>query len=256
MRILLADDNEANRIIAASILEREGHIVVTANNGEKALVECEGVKFDLILLDILMPTLDGIKTLRRLRRSDSRNKNTPVFALTAYSSASDQRQYRQVGFEFVLPKPLRTKDVERAWSHYQNNTAVPSETQALNLSQRHNTNALIDMKHWRQITKNSPQTEIFSLVERFWESTYGCINVINNNKGLASQSIPENLSKLRSAAHTLKGSAATIALKELELRSAELQNAPPENIQSSTNHLKDVISRSQNLHRALLTLEH
>ena len=108
MRILLADDNEANRIIAASILEREGHIVVTANNGEKALLECEGVKFDLILLDILMPKLDGIKTLRRLRRSDSRNKNTPVFALTAYSSASDQRQYRQVGFEFVLPKPLRT----------------------------------------------------------------------------------------------------------------------------------------------------
>ena len=77
MRILLADDNEANRIIAASILEREGHIVVTANNGEKALVECEGVKFDLILLDILMPTLDGIKTLRRLRRSDSRNKTLP-----------------------------------------------------------------------------------------------------------------------------------------------------------------------------------
>jgi len=108
------------------------------------------------------------------------------------------------------------------------------------------------MKHWRQITENISNKEIFSLVESFWKSTNSCVDIIEKNKDLASQSIPESLSNLRRAAHTLKGSAATIALRELELISAKLQNAPPEYIQSRTINLKDSIVKSQNLHTMLL----
>ena len=118
MRILLAEDHEANRILVRSLLEREGHILDFAENGMTALIRCEDKKYDLILMDILMPVMDGVKTLRKLRRSDSQNARTPVFALTAYSSPSDKRRYRQVGFDIVLTKPLRPNDLTQAWNSY------------------------------------------------------------------------------------------------------------------------------------------
>ena len=123
MRILLVDDNEANRLVARLLLEREGHVVICAENGIVALNQCRAIKFDLILMDIMMPVMDGIKTLGRLRRVKSPNKDTPVYALTAYCSPFDRKYYGHIGFDHVLVKPLKLRDIETDWSQSEPNTS-------------------------------------------------------------------------------------------------------------------------------------
>jgi len=249
MRILIADDNEANRFLAVSILEREGHIAVTAPNGEKALQECTGVKFDLILMDILMPVMDGLKTLGHLRRSNGRNAKTPVFALTAYSSAADIRMYKQAGFDCVLPKPLRQNDVERAWKLYTNPPpSIHSEKSPPTPIVAYTETMIIDFEHWNEIKDHTKENELQMIVKDFWQSALDCIRIINKNTKFASQSIPQNLNLLRKAAHTLKGLAASLALRRLEHLAAELQNAPPEEITSLFHALRKCAVESRQAH--------
>lgn len=233
MRILIVDDNEPNRILAQSILEKE-HIVVTAASGAKALNECSGVQFDLILLDTLMPRMNGVKTLSKIRKPEGRNAQTPIFALAAYSSASDYRLYKQAGFDFILTKPLREKEFEYAWNAYQNKE--PAGNPAPKISKMLE-QSLIDHTHWNDIQAHATPEELMSTTLRFWKSAETYISAINTHKEKASRDYDESLRSLRKAAHALKGAAATIALGRLEAISGDLQNAPPENILNLANHI-------------------
>lgn len=234
MRILIVDDNEPNRILAQSILEKEEHIVVAAASGEKALKECSGVKFDLIIMDILMPRMNGVTTLKKLRQTENRNSKTPVFALISYSSDSEQRMYKQMGFEFVLPKPLRQKDVERAWKIYQNNGVLQNPTPDVFKIPQH---SLMDYTQWNQLQTNASIEELISTILRFWKSAELHLSAINEHKEQASHAYIDSLSHLRKAAHTLKISAAKLALRQLESISEALQNAPPEDILYLANNI-------------------
>lgn len=256
MRILIVDDNEANRILAQSVLEREGYIAVTASSGEKALAECRGVKFDLILLDILMPRMNGIQTLRKLRQTDERNAQTPVFALTAYSSASEVRMFKQAGFEFIISKPLRQKDVELAWNAYKNQDAqVIPINEPINKKDNLK-HALIDQPHWKDIKQNASSEDLISTAAIFWNNADIQIAELNENKDQASRANIESLSKLRKGAHTLKGSAAMLALKRLEVISDKLQNAIPEHILTLVDDVEKCAEESRLAHLSeLKTLE-
>ena len=242
MRILIVDDNEPNRILAQSILEKEEHIVVTASSGEKALKECAGVKFDLIIMDILMPRMNGITTLKKLRQTDGRNSNTPVFALNSYSSDSDQRMYKQMGFEFVLPKPLRQRDVKHAWNIYQNNSVLQN---TIPNNSKISEQSLIDLPQWKQIQTNASAEDLASITLKFWKNADLHISAINEHKEQASRAYIDSLSHLRKAAHALKGSAATLALRQLETISEKLQNAPPEDILSLADTISTCVEESR-----------
>lgn len=252
MRILIVDDNEGNRILAQSILEKDGHIAVTAENGEKALVECRGVKFDLILLDILMPGMNGIQTLRKLRQTNERNALTPTFALTAYSTPSDKRVFKQAGFEFILTKPLRQKDVERAWYAFQNPDTQQISSEKTLKSADNLKLELIDQEHWNQIEQSASFQELVSLTSKFWKTANIHITTLNENKVQASQSNIESLSKLRKGAHALKGSAGMLALKRLATISDKLQNAVPEHIPTLVGIIETCAQESKQAHLSTL----
>lgn len=247
MRILIVDDNESNRILAHSILEKE-HIVVTADNGAKALNECLGVKFDLILLDTLMPGMNGVATLKKIRQAEGRNAQTPIFALTAYSSNSDYDQYKRAGFDFILSKPLRQSDFERAWNAYHNKDTAGIPAPKISKMLEH---SLIDHRHWTEIQAQTTPHDLMAKSLRFWQKAEGYLAAINEHKEQASRDDVDSLRSLRKAAHNLKGAAATIALGKLEAISGELQNAPPENILNLANHISTCAQDSQ---RAQITI--
>lgn len=92
MQILVADDNDANCLIARTILERAGHSVVTAEHGLHALNMASANKFDPIILDILMPVMDGLSALENIRQKAIQNQETPIFALTAYCDIEDWKR--------------------------------------------------------------------------------------------------------------------------------------------------------------------
>lgn len=105
--ILLVEDNETNRLVARAMLARRGHRVTEAHDGldgvEKALAE----RFDLILMDISMPRLDGVEATRRIRSGGGPNAATPIVGLTAHALPEEQRHFHAAGMQDCLVKPIR-----------------------------------------------------------------------------------------------------------------------------------------------------
>jgi adenylate cyclase len=104
-RVLVVDDDEMNRDMLSRRLERQGHRVLVAENGLRALELLRSTRVDLILLDILMPELDGLQTLERLKTDESL-RHTPVIMLSALDEIDRVVRCVEVGADDYLPKPF------------------------------------------------------------------------------------------------------------------------------------------------------
>ncbi|MCW8958851.1 MAG: response regulator [Gammaproteobacteria bacterium] len=105
--ILLVEDNAINSKVAKTLLEQEGHTVELATNGAEALQCLEKDNFDLVLMDLHMPVMDGIQATRELRRMQDRHKaSTPVIALTANIMQEERDRCIEVGMDHFLAKPF------------------------------------------------------------------------------------------------------------------------------------------------------
>jgi CheY-like chemotaxis protein len=117
LRILLAEDNPVNQKVVLMMLQRRGHEVTVVDNGKKALESCRQETFDLVLMDIQMPDMDGFEALaaiRMLERAESRHRHTPIIALTAHAMKGDQERCLDAGFDGYLSKPVRSADLNKA----------------------------------------------------------------------------------------------------------------------------------------------
>jgi len=106
MRILLAEDNPINRRLMAALLIREGHDVVAVEDGRRALGAITAQAFDLVLMDMQMPHLDGISATGAIRALDAPACNIPILAISADSSPERRRVYLEGGIDRFLPKPI------------------------------------------------------------------------------------------------------------------------------------------------------
>ena len=107
-RILLVEDNPVNQLVALGILKKFGLHADAVANGAEALSALEKVPYDLVLMDVQMPVMDGIEATRRIRSHHSRVKNRriPILALTAHALPSDQEQCLNAGMNGYITKPL------------------------------------------------------------------------------------------------------------------------------------------------------
>jgi CheY-like chemotaxis protein len=105
-RVLVADDNPLNQLLATSMLERDGHIVTVAANGAEAVRAVEGAVFDLILMDMRMPVMDGIEATRYIRAMNGSASCVPIIALTANVLAEQVEECRKAGMNGHLAKPI------------------------------------------------------------------------------------------------------------------------------------------------------
>ncbi len=112
LRILLAEDNEINRIMAVEMLRRKGHEVVTASNGQDALARLREGGLDIALMDIRMPLMDGEETTRRIRRGEAGNPDIPIVALTAHALKGDREQFLAAGMDDYLAKPFDPEELD------------------------------------------------------------------------------------------------------------------------------------------------
>lgn len=112
LKILLAEDNAINILYTSALLKKMGHEVRVVENGRTALDAINSVTFDLVLMDIQMPVLEGDEALRLLREDEmERAKHLPVIALTAHALKGDKEKYLQMGFDGYLGKPLTVQDL-------------------------------------------------------------------------------------------------------------------------------------------------
>lgn len=105
-RILVVDDNEENLYLTRFLMEKSGHQVDVANNGEKAIRLVEQGGFDLVLMDIQMPVIDGLEATRRIKKIQPA---MVVIALTAKAMAGDRETILDAGCDGYISKPIDFK---------------------------------------------------------------------------------------------------------------------------------------------------
>lgn len=106
-RILVADDMQLNQYLISQLLIQQGASLVTASDGLEALDRCKEQQFDLIILDIRMPHLDGIETCRAIRKLGTANSLVPIVALTAHMFEDEQLNYFSFGMNAAVLKPVQ-----------------------------------------------------------------------------------------------------------------------------------------------------
>jgi len=118
LNVLLVEDEKVNQIMAKRLLEKMGHSVVCAGNGQECLTRIGEHDFDAILMDIQMPVLDGLATTRQIRSDQafSRVANIPIIALSAHAAESDIDKAFQAGVDEYIVKPFEKKALEEALS--------------------------------------------------------------------------------------------------------------------------------------------
>ena len=109
-RILLTEDNEVNQLVARKILEKAGLKVKIANNGQEALDMIEVEPFDLVLMDIQMPVMDGLEAARRLR-ANPKYRDLPVVAMTAHAMSGDRELSLEAGMNDHITKPINLPEL-------------------------------------------------------------------------------------------------------------------------------------------------
>lgn len=110
LHILLVEDAAANRLVLKAMLESMGHTVTTASDGQAAVAAAAKEDFDLIVMDVQMPVMDGYEATRRIRAME-RHHETPMIALTAFTEQEHLDRAREAGLDRVLPKPARLPEL-------------------------------------------------------------------------------------------------------------------------------------------------
>ena len=125
LSVLLAEDNPVNRVVAERILAAAGHRVTAVADGAAAVAAVRAESFDLVLMDVHMPGMDGFEATRRIRALPGPGARIPIFALTANVLAGDEERCVQAGMDGYLPKPFRPSDLLALLARHTEATATP-----------------------------------------------------------------------------------------------------------------------------------
>jgi PAS domain S-box-containing protein len=119
LEVLLAEDNVVNQRLATRLLEKRGHRVTVVSNGQEAVELIERSSYDLVLMDVQMPLLDGIAATKLIReREKETGHHLPIVALTAYAVKGDQDRCMAAGMDGYLPKPIRPEELDALLQTY------------------------------------------------------------------------------------------------------------------------------------------
>ena len=114
LRILVAEDNDVNQLVIIAMLEQLGHSCVLARDGLEAVAKVQASSFDLVLMDIQMPNLDGLSATRQIRALPGAAADIPIIALTANAMVEDRETYLEAGMDDHVSKPIETKELVQA----------------------------------------------------------------------------------------------------------------------------------------------
>jgi CheY-like chemotaxis protein len=131
-RVLLAEDNDINQKVALEFLQMRGHQVRIANNGKEVLEALETQQFDIILMDVQMPVMDGFQATAAIREKETgTGKRLPIVAMTGYAMKGDRQRCIEAGMDGYICKPIRSQELFgiiesfTAPAHYEKDALAP-----------------------------------------------------------------------------------------------------------------------------------
>jgi two-component system sensor histidine kinase/response regulator len=141
LRVLLAEDNRVNQLVAMRILEKLGHRVTVVSNGREAVSAVKSDTFDLIVMDVQMPEMDGLDATQAIRTlEETTSRHIPIIAVTAHAMKGDRERCLPVGMDAYTSKPIRSRELEQAIAQ----VLRPSNSSKLSVSKTYETNGKID----------------------------------------------------------------------------------------------------------------
>ncbi|WP_372832766.1 PAS domain-containing protein [Pontibacterium sp.] len=251
LHILLAEDGLINQKVATKLLEQRGHSVVIANDGKQAVEWFEREPFDLVLMDVQMPEMDGLQATARIRELEAGGaSHLPIIAMTANAMKGDREQCLRAGMDDYIPKPIRSQQLYDTIDQVVN--AAASEAGVSTVSDTEVTSPQSSPSKEAQSQEVIRDTQYLDPAEVFdpdgaLEGVGGDADILKELVELFYDECPKLMSEihatlaagdavaLRRAAHTLKGTVAVFAAKrtvasalklELMAREAELDAAP------------------------------
>lgn len=115
LNILIVEDDKASQMVMLNLLKKFGHICDVAGNGRECVQMIENKKYDLVLMDIQMPIMDGIQATKLIRKSEeSKDKHIPIIALTAYALKGDREKLLDIGMDDYISKPFNVEELLQA----------------------------------------------------------------------------------------------------------------------------------------------
>ena len=242
-RILLAEDNMVNQKVAMRILEKGGHRIDAVADGREALEAVNRVQYDIVLMDVQMPEMDGYTATQEIRNPRSAVRNIPVIAMTAHAMKGDREKCLAAGMDDYISKPVKPKEllemVER-WAGKQVLHPLMS-----NDKPRDPISSPVDIKHLQEITGGDSafEREIAAL---FLKDT------VEHLSGLKKAINEENGSALERAAHTVKGAALNMGAEKFgELALALETKGKSGTLEGAQNMLAELEAEFQRVKRFL-----
>ena len=194
--ILLAEDNVVNQKVAMRILEKGGHRIDAVANGKEALEALNRVQYDIVLMDIQMPEMDGYAATQEIRNPQSAVRNIPVIAMTAHAMKGDREKCLAAGMDDYISKPVKPKElleIVQRWAGKQVlHAGVEKDKPSAPIS------SPVDMKHLQEITGGDSKFKE-EITELFLKDT-------GEHLSWLKKAIDEgNATALEMEAHTVKG---------------------------------------------------
>ncbi|MBB4265294.1 ATP-binding protein [Roseospira visakhapatnamensis] len=229
IRILLAEDNQTNAMVAKAMIGKAGYRIDTVANGAEAVQAARTLPYDLILMDVSMPVMDGLEATRRIRDLPGRKARIPIVAMTAHAMRDEREAFWQAGMNDCLPKPT-TRDhvlgVIRQWTslrswdqlHEDTPTDAPATAEhAAAPAAPYDDTPALDVQVLARLAQETGTDLLPHLTEVFAD------NVLTLTHGLIDAITASDATALERVAHSLASSAGTFGAMTLHRQARHVE---------------------------------
>ena len=217
LRVLLAEDNRINQVLAVSLLERAGHRVDAVANGIEAVAAAGKIPYDVVLMDVHMPEMDGLEATMAIRRLGGMNAKVPIIALTANAMPGDRERFLAAGMDDYIAKPIAIEPFLASVQRYQRGR--PAAAPATERRRAEAAAPVLDPTALecmvQRLGRGFPQRLL-----AVWSSEVG-----PRLDRLLAAGVARNLAVLVREAHDLKSNAGNLGLRRLQQLAAEIETA-------------------------------
>lgn len=220
LHILLAEDNHVNQAVACGILAKQGHTWVVANNGLEALSLLARQAFDLVLMDIQMPEMDGLSATQRIRESEKlTQRHLPIIAMTAHAMKGDRERCIAAGMDGYVSKPINAEALESAMVNVLRGANLSGQSESFdNRESEGLSRGLVSWSMEQTLEKLGGDEKLLQeVMEIFLEEAPKHVSALQI---ALDQGNGESIER---AAHSLKGELSYLSMSELSASALDLE---------------------------------
>jgi signal transduction histidine kinase/DNA-binding response OmpR family regulator len=246
MRVLVAEDHPVNRAYLEAVLDKLGHQAVFSENGEQAVRAVQAQEFDVVLMDLHMPLMDGFAAARAIRAMPPPKGELPIIALTADAFEESQERARQAGMNGFLTKPAHLPQLREVLGRYgQHATPVFSAIDGGAGTVSAASASALDQATVDNVSVALSPAKYAELLGRFFSLHSGTLQSLRQTQGRRDHD------SMRSQAHALKGAALSLGLRSVADTATRLQEAAADGSATPVEPLLDELDRHMGITRDL-----